>query len=205
MLFLSHLKFLMLTFCNFQFDGPILAFIFDCLLPMMNQEANDTNVPALARTLLAVIGSCSQLPEVQNSLIVEMKASLGRALNLQESKLKHSRLQALFNLIVTIIESTTPQTPSQGSNVTKLSFVRLLIRKGMINDLAKTPHSLDLSSPYLVSTVNCMLKPLEKLTSLANHQVVTGKGENKDEAKSTSEGAGTQNSANEQRGKGHLD
>ena len=168
---------------------------------MMNQEANDTNVPALARTLLAVIGSCSQLPEVQNSLIVEMKASLGRALNLQESKLKHSRLQALFNLIVTIIESTTPQTPSQGSNVTKLSFVRLLIRKGMINDLAKTPHSLDLSSPYLVSTVNCMLKPLEKLTSLANHQVVTGKGENKDEAKSANEGAGTQNSANEQRGK----
>ena len=101
--------------------------------------------------------------------------------------MKHSRLQALFNLIVTIIEATSPQANNAGSNASKLSFIRLLIRKGMINDLAKTPHSLDLSSPYLVSTVNSMLKPLEKLTSLAHHQVLTNKSENKEEAKPNEE------------------
>ena len=168
---------------------------------MVNQENNETsNVPALSRTLLAVIGSCSQLPEVQNSLIAELKASLGRALNLQESKLKHSRLQALFNLIVTIIESTSPQTSSSASNPSKFTFIRLLIRKGMINDLAKTPHSLDLSSPYLVSTVNSMLKPLEKLTSLAHHQVLTGKGESKEDNKENLER--TESQGNEQQTNG---
>ena len=139
---------------------------------------------------------------MQNSLIAELKASLGRALNLQESKLKHSRLQALFNLIVTIIESTSPQTSGLPSNATKLNFIRLLARKGMINDLAKTPHSLDLSSPYLVSTVNSMLKPLEKLTILAHHQVLTGKGENKEENKESNEM--TESQGTEQQANGEL-
>ena len=171
------------------------------MLPVVNQENNDTsNVPSLSRTLLAVIGSCSQLPEVQNSLIAELKASLARALNLQESKLKHSRLQALFNLVLTIIESTSPQSGNPASNASKLNFIRLLIRKGLINDLAKTPHSLDLSSPYLVSTVNSMLKPLEKLTGLAHHQAITGKGEIKEENKDNTER--TENQGNEQQESG---
>eukprot|EP00794_Sanderia_malayensis_P006098 gene6098-6802_t len=171
-----------------KFEGSILAFIFDCLLPMVNQDGTDitNNVSALARTLLAVIGSSSQLADVQNSLIMELKASLSRALNLQESKLKHSRLQAIFNLIVTIIESSNPQTIPAIGNVATMGFIKLLIRKGVITDLAKTPHSLDLSSPYLVTTINSMLKPLEKLSSLANHQVVAGKGD-KDDAKEATE------------------
>ena len=168
---------------------------------MVNQESTDTpSVPALSRTLLAVIGSCSLLPEVQNSLIAELKASLARALNLQESKLKHSRLQALFNLVLTIIESTSPQSGNPAANASKLNFIRLLIRKGLINDLAKTPHSLDLSSPYLVSTVNSMLKPLEKLTSLAHHQSLTGKGETKEDIKDNSER--TENQRSEQQANG---
>ena len=155
---------------------------------MISQDGNEgTNVPALARTLLAVVGSCNQLPDVQNILIVELKGSLTRALIMQESKLKHSRLQALFNLIVTIIESTAPQTLSAMGNVPNMGFVRMLIRKGLITDLAKTPHSLDLSSPYLVTTVNCMLKPLEKLSSLASNQTVTGKGETKEDGKTATE------------------
>ncbi len=179
-----------------------MAFVFDCLLPINQDGADTSNVPALARTLLAVIGSCSQLPDVQNSLITELKASLTRALNLQESKLKHSRLQAIFNLIVTVIESTTPQPMSAVGNVPNMSFVKLLIRKGLIIDLAKTPHSLDLSSPHLVSTINCMLKPLEKLSSLANHQVVTGKGEAKDGEKEATSRTGNQGVSAQQQSSG---
>ena len=41
---------------------------------------------------------------------------------------------------------------------------------GIITDLARSPHSLDLSSQDLVATINVMLKPLEKLTNLANSQ-----------------------------------
>ena len=155
----------------------------DYLLPAPAQEGDSSNVSVLARTLLAVIGSCNQLSEVQNAVILELKGSLARALSLMESKLKHARLQALFNLIVTVIESSGPQVMSTTGAPQNFAFVKLLIKKGVITDLARTPHSLDLSSPSLVGTVNSMLKPLEKLSSLANHQVLGSKTEGKDGGK----------------------
>jgi E3 ubiquitin-protein ligase HUWE1 len=45
---------------------------------------------------------------------------------------------------------------------------RLLIKKGLVTDLARVVHSLDLSSPYLASTVNAALKPLETLSRAVN-------------------------------------
>ena len=50
------------------------------------------------------------------------------------------------------------------------SVMKLLLKKGLINDLARVPHSLDLASPNFVATVNCLLKPLEKLSGVVNQQ-----------------------------------
>ena len=54
---------------------------------------------------------------------------------------------------------------SQPNNVMKL-----LLKKGLVNDLARVPHSLDLASPNFVATVNCLLKPMEKLSGVVNQQ-----------------------------------
>lgn len=49
------------------------------------------------------------------------------------------------------------------SNISKL-----FTRKGLINELARLPHNLDLSNPNFVVAMNAALKPLETLTKLAN-------------------------------------
>ena len=81
-----------------QYDGPVLAFILDHLLPS-GSPGDSEETQSYARTLLAAIATCHQAPEAQQTLIAEMKASLGRALALPESTSKHSRLQALFTLV----------------------------------------------------------------------------------------------------------
>ena len=48
------------------------------------------------------------------------------------------------------------------------NMVKVLLKKGLISDLAKVPHSLDLSSPRMSSTVNAALKPLETLSRIVN-------------------------------------
>lgn len=49
------------------------------------------------------------------------------------------------------------------SNISKL-----FTRKGLINELARLPHNLDLSNPNFVFAMNAALKPLETLTKLAS-------------------------------------
>lgn len=147
-----------------QFEGPVLAFILDTLLPSSSPDDADTS--SYARILLAVTAACNQCPDAQQLLVSEIKASLARALALPESSTKHSRLQSLFGLIQAMIESG-PHT-SQQSVVQPNNTMKLLIKKGLISDLARVPHSLDLSSPNLVATVNSVLKPLEKLSSIVN-------------------------------------
>lgn len=150
-----------------QYEGPILAFILDHLLPSGSPTDNE-DTPSYARVLLAAIATCHQAPEAQQTLVAEMKASLGRALALPESTSKHSRLQAIFTLVQTMIESGphTSQQPASQPN----SVMKLLLKKGLVNDLARVPHSLDLASPNFVATVNCLLKPLEKLSGVVNQQ-----------------------------------
>ena len=43
-----------------------------------------------------------------------------------------------------------------------------MVRRGLPTDLARIPHSLDLSSPHMASTMNAVLKPLELLTRMVN-------------------------------------
>ena len=150
-----------------QYEGPVLAFILDHLLPS-GSPGDTEDTPTYARTLLAAIASCHQSPEAQQTLISEMKASLGRALALSESTAKHSRLQALFTLVQTMIESG-PHSAQHATSQPN-SVMKLLLKKGLVNDLARVPHSLDLASPNFVGTVNCLLKPLEKLSGVVNQQ-----------------------------------
>jgi len=51
------------------------------------------------------------------------------------------------------------------------NMVRVLLKKGLVNDLARIPHCLDLSSPRMASTMNVALKPLETLSRIVNQPV----------------------------------
>lgn len=47
-------------------------------------------------------------------------------------------------------------------------LVKLMIKRGLVSDLARVPHSLDLSNPSTVATVNSLLRPLETLSRIVN-------------------------------------
>ncbi|KAL8595169.1 hypothetical protein ACOMHN_013842 [Nucella lapillus] len=151
----------------------LLAFVLDQLLPQC-QSAGDKDCPALARVFLASIASCNHCPEAQTTLVSEVKAALQRALGLPESGEKHSRVQALVGIISTIMEACPAPSGSVPNSVFKNQptqgnvMMKLLIRKGLVLDLARVPHSLDLSSPYMAATVNAALKPLETLSRAHN-------------------------------------
>ncbi|XP_066927721.1 E3 ubiquitin-protein ligase HUWE1-like isoform X2 [Clytia hemisphaerica] len=165
-------------------DGSTaLCFIFDRLLPYSTRDPTQATtentkdnkpsvISTLARQLLSVLGSYWHNVDIQNVFITELKSALSRTLQYPESRSKHLHLQALFNLITSMIESAAPISFSSQPPLQNTTFVKLLIKRGLISDLAKITHSLDLSSHDLVPTVNLMLKPLEKLSNLANCQNV---------------------------------
>ena len=154
-----------------------MSFILDHLLPP-TQTIGDRDCPALSRVLFAALASATHTPEVQQSLVNEVKSALHRALILPESNEKHARIQALTSLISTMIESCpAPTTASSQQNVqnsirsqTSLmnAIVKNLLRRGLVTDLARVTHSLDLSSPNMAQTVNATLKPLETLSRIVN-------------------------------------
>lgn len=143
------------------------------------QTIGDRDCPALSRVLFAALASATHTPEVQQSLVNEVKSALHRALILPESNEKHSRIQALTSLISTMIESCpAPTTASSSQQNTQNSIrsqtslmnpiVKNLLRRGLVTDLARVTHSLDLSSPHMAQTVNATLKPLETLSRIVN-------------------------------------
>ena len=117
--------------------------------------------------------------EAQAALVSEVKAALGRALALPESQIKHVKVQALTGLICTMIEScmaTAQQVPGSKVNPGINNMVRIMIKKGVVTDLARVPHSLDLSSPNVATTVNAVLRPLETLSRIVNQPSALGGG-----------------------------
>ncbi|KAK2707710.1 E3 ubiquitin-protein ligase HUWE1-like [Artemia franciscana] len=151
-------------------DCSAIAFILDNLLPS-TQTAGDKDCPAHVKLFLGAIASCSHTPDAQNILIVEIKNALQRALALQESSDKHTRIQAIANLISSILESSASQKENRGmatppNNNTPL--VKVMIKRGIVSELARASYCLDLSSPNLAATVNAVLKPLEFLTRVVN-------------------------------------
>ena len=149
-----------------------LAFILDNLLPQC-QESGDKDCPALAKVLIASLAASNHSPDAQSALVGEMKSALQRALMLPESTEKHSKLQALTALVSTVIDScpVPGQIQNQvfkGQQNTMNNMVKLLLKKGLVTDLARIPHSLDLSSPSMASTMNTVLRPLETLSRIVN-------------------------------------
>ncbi|XP_031748028.1 E3 ubiquitin-protein ligase HUWE1 isoform X1 [Xenopus tropicalis] len=154
-------------------DCSVLAFVLDHLLPHTH-NAEDKDTPALARLFLASLAAAGSGTDAQVALVNEVKAALGRALAMAESTEKHARLQAVMCIISTIMESC-PSTSSFYSTATTKTqhngmnnIIRLFLKKGLVSDLARVPHSLDLSSPNMANTVNAALKPLETLSRIVN-------------------------------------
>ena len=86
-------------------------------------------------------------------------AALGRALALPESQIKHVKVQALTGLICTMIESCPPSQAGPTGNQYPFkaqsginNMVRIMLKKNVVTDLARVPHSLDLSSPNIATT-----------------------------------------------------
>uniref|UniRef100_A0A7N9B172 E3 ubiquitin-protein ligase HUWE1 n=1 Tax=Mastacembelus armatus TaxID=205130 RepID=A0A7N9B172_9TELE len=154
-------------------DCSVLAFVLDHLLPH-TQNSEDKDTPALARLFLASLAAAGTGTDAQVALVNEVKAALSRALAMAEGAEKHARLQAVMCIISTIMESC-PSTSSFYSTAAAKTqhngmnnIIRLFLKKGLVNDLARVPHSLDLSSPNMANTVNAALKPLETLSRIVN-------------------------------------
>ena len=63
-------------------------------------------------------------PEAQTTLVSELKGALQRSLTLPESTEKHAKIQALTNLISTVIEACP--TPGQAPNQARQSLTYFL-------------------------------------------------------------------------------
>lgn len=158
----------------------MLSFILDNLLPQC-QDAGDADSPALSRVLLAGIAACNHSPDAQMALASEIKSALQRALALPESTEKHSKVVALCGIVSTVIEACPSPGHIQnqvfkGQQSIVNNMVKILLKKNLVNDLARIPHSLDLSSPSMANTINAALKPLETLSRIVNQpQTVASK------------------------------
>ncbi|MPC13905.1 E3 ubiquitin-protein ligase HUWE1 [Portunus trituberculatus] len=157
-----------------------LAYMLDHLV--CNSSASDKDTAGHVRVLIAALASCNHAPDAQTILVTEVKAALGRATVLVESVEKHSRIQALVGLICIMMEACPAQL-NQPHNVCfkqqqhgghfhcldrMNNMIRVMVRKGLVTDLARIPHSLDLSSPNMSPTVNAALKPLELVSRIVN-------------------------------------
>ncbi|XP_042241661.1 E3 ubiquitin-protein ligase HUWE1-like isoform X2 [Homarus americanus] len=153
-------------------DCSALAYMLDHLI--CNSPVYDKDTAGNVRVLIAALASCNHAPEAQTILVAEVKAALGRATVLPESMEKHGRIQALVGLIGTMMEAC----PAQLNQPPNLCFkqqqhgmnnmIRVMVRKGLVTDLARIPHSLDLSSPNMAVTINAALKALELVARLVN-------------------------------------
>ncbi|XP_060039488.1 E3 ubiquitin-protein ligase HUWE1 isoform X10 [Erinaceus europaeus] len=187
-------------------DCSVLAFVLDHLLPH-TQNAEDKDTPALARLFLASLAAAGSGTDAQVALVNEVKAALGRALAMTESTEKHARLQAVMCIISTIMESC-PSTSSFYSSATAKTqhngmnnIIRLFLKKGLVNDLARVPHSLDLSSPNMANTVNAALKPLETLSRIVNQPSSlfgSKSASSKSKSEQDAQGASQDSSSNQQ-------
>ena len=150
-------------------DCSALAFILDELLT----STSDKECANLVKMLVAALASCNHAPEAQTSLVTEVKNALTRSLSMPECTLKHTKVQALAGLISTMIEHcpasvATNQPPFKSGQVNMNNIVRCMVKKGLITDLARVTHALDLSSPSMANTINAALKPLETLSRIVN-------------------------------------
>jgi hypothetical protein len=94
-----------------------LAFLLDKMLPPVTMPGcppppgADKDFSLVVRDLISAMAGCNHLPEAQAIVVAEVKAALGRALNMEECLEMHNRIQALSGLICHMIEAC-PSAPS---------------------------------------------------------------------------------------------
>lgn len=143
----------------------ILAFILDYLLPAnYTQGTSASNVSKLAKAFLQCLATTALPMDALMVFVGEFRAAFSRSLVLPESQLKHFRIRAMAGLLAHIVDPQAVNISPRAVNPSQ--FVRMLIRKGVITDLSKAVHSLELSSPLLTMTMNSLLKPLESMTKI---------------------------------------
>lgn len=150
-------------------DTSALSFILDKILGE-TENVSDSDCSTMSRMLIASISAANHSPDAQLTLVSEVKMALARALALPESSEKHSQIQHICGIISTMIDNCPTQTNSaRVINVVPVNnIVKMMLRRGLFNDLAKITHYLDLSSPHTSFTANASLKPMESLSRTIN-------------------------------------
>lgn len=156
-----------------QEDTSALAFIFDKILPA-TENISDSDCSTMCRMLIAALASSNHSPEAQITLVSEVKVALTRALCLPESAEKHNQVQHICGIISTMIDNCPLPHANRWTSCSVNNIVKLMIRRGVFNDLAKITHYLDLSSPNTSFTANAALKPLESLSRTINQPTPGG-------------------------------
>ena len=163
-------------------DYNAIAFLLDNFLPS-NQTFGDKDCPSLCRLLIVALASCNHCLDSQNALVHEVKLAFNRALNLAESPDKHLKVQSLATIINTMIETcpaiaNNPNNNQNNSNLIRQqqqnmvnNMMKIMHKKGLINDLAHAPLYMDLSCSKCIESVNSILKPLETMSKTLNMTV----------------------------------
>ncbi|KAL0267717.1 UNVERIFIED_CONTAM: hypothetical protein PYX00_009908 [Menopon gallinae] len=161
-------------------DMTAVRFILEkfVLLPGVDKESLE--MASEARLLLGAVGACNHSTTIQLALVMEVKNCIQRIVNshYEDTKEKYNDVCCILSLISDMMAMCPPvnwlsivnnSVVKMKNNVAHLSNIsKLFTRKGLISELARLPHNLDLSNPNFVFAMNAALKPLETLTKLAN-------------------------------------
>lgn len=158
-------------------DTSALSYILDKLL-YVYENGQDRACSQMAQSLIAGLASTSDVVSVQYAVVTEVKAALLRAFLMPESMEKHLQIEMIAGLIPVMIDSYVSAdnlvlAKSQQSHSVRYNIFFIMLRKGLISDLAKVTQYLDLSGPHTVATINYILKPLELLVRMSNEPVAT--------------------------------
>ena len=157
------------------------------LLPPDPGATSIPNISRQSKNFLQYI-AMSSVSSAQSVFVYEFKNCFAHALSLPESLVKHNWLRSLANLLSAILDKQ--------SSLSARTAARMLVRKGMITDLARAVHCLDLNSSHLVSTINTILKPLESLTRFVNQVSALHHKQASSDGKSTAAATATETAVN---------
>ena len=149
-------------------DSNLMEFIIDKLLLHKGETTPDN----LCLNLLACFAACDHA-KVKNTFIAELKNGLARIVKQPESSQKHHHLRAIVELVLVAIKRNSPPQKDDSlrgirsipdKDINSLSIT--MVKRGVAQDLARTIHTLDLSSPHLSVTINIIFRALETLSKV---------------------------------------
>lgn len=157
---------------SIQEDITALAYILDKLL-YTSENGQDKECGTMAQFLISGLAATSDVVSVQYAVVTEVKSALLRAFMMPESMEKHLQIEMITGLIPVMIDSYVSAdnhllSKSQQFQSARYNIFYIMLRKGLISDLAKAAQYLDLSGPHTVATINYILKSLELLLRMSN-------------------------------------